>query len=340
MNDEQSRPKLLVIVGPTAVGKTALSLKIAEQFSAEIISGDSMQVYKGMDIGTAKATREDRERVPHHLLDIRRPDEPFSASDFQAAVRLKITEISDRGNLAMLVGGTGLYIESICYDYQFSEAGSDEALRKSLYEQADQKGNLVLYERLCEVDPAAAERIHPNDLRRLVRALEVFQLTGIPFSTHQRNRDQQKPSPFQLCLIGLHMDRALLYKRIEERVDEMLASGWLDEVKKLKEAGYGSELTSMQALGYKELYLYLDGEINWDFAVERIKRNTRRFAKRQLSWFRHMKEIEWFDLTERVNFTRQFQKISGIITEKLNPAIRPSGKNKPGTLYEGVNDDE
>jgi tRNA dimethylallyltransferase len=309
------KPKLLVLVGPTAVGKTGISLKLAADFDAEIISGDSMQVYRGMDIGTAKATIEERKQVPHHMIDIHNPDYPFSVAEFQDTVRRLIQDIDERGRLPFIVGGTGLYVESVCYDYQFSDSGSDEDFRQEQQSFADQFGPAALLEKLREMDPESAERLHPNDQRRIIRAMELYHLTGERLS--ERLKVQKKQSPYELCIVGLTMDRALLYKRIEERIDLMLQEGLVDEVKQLVEQGYGKQYISMQGLGYKEVIDFLDGAMSWEETVRLLKRDTRRFAKRQLSWFRHMKDIEWVDVSELTNSTAQFNEVHAIIADKL-----------------------
>lgn len=311
---DQKRQPLLVLIGPTAVGKTALSLTLAKEWNAEIISGDSMQVYRGMDIGTAKLPLAEREGIPHHLIDICDPEEPYSAADFQAGARATIKEIAARGKLPFIVGGTGLYIESLCYDYQFADNGSDEAFRAEQEAYATEHGAEALHAKLAEVDPEAANRLHPNDLRRVIRALEVYHLTGQTFSEQQAG--QKKESPYELCIIGLSMDRAVLYRRIEARIDEMLDQGLEEEVKRLLERELPPHAVPMQALGYKELADYLRGHCSYDAAVERLKRDTRRFAKRQLSWFRHMKDIHWFDSGE--NFHNNLAAIHAIIAGKFH----------------------
>jgi len=312
---KDNRQKLLVLVGPTAVGKTALSLQLARHLDAEIISGDSMQVYRGMDIGTAKVSPEERAIVPHHLIDIRNPDEPYSVSDFQQACEEAIRSIASRGKLPFIVGGTGLYIQSVVYGYRFSEAGQDEEYRRELKAYAEQHGAAVLHERLRAVDPDTAARLHVNDLRRIIRALEVHRLTGRTMSEYLA--EQPAESPYRTCLIGLTMRRDLLYRRIEERVDLMIEQGLVQEVKGLLSRGYGPGLISMQGLGYKEIVGHLQGEYSLDQAIELLKRNTRRFAKRQLSWFRHMKGIEWVDMTEPENFVSNVTRINDIINGKL-----------------------
>jgi tRNA dimethylallyltransferase len=315
VNERETKPKLLVLVGPTAVGKTQLSLHIAERFRCEIISGDSMQVYRGMDIGTAKASPMERADIPHHLIDTHNPDESFSVSDFQSLARDAIAEIHQGGKLPFIVGGTGLYIESVCYGYQFSESGSDEQFRSELSAYADQFGEQALHDKLKRIDPGSAERLHPNDRRRVIRALEIAHLTGIILSEHLKT--QKLVSPYELCLIGLTMDRALLYKRIEERIDEMLEQGLVREVERLLAEGYTGDLVAMQGLGYKEMISYIEGKSSYEEAVALLKRNTRRFAKRQLSWFRHMKDIQWVDVTQTQNFSAHLQTISDIIAGKF-----------------------
>lgn len=315
MTDE-SKPKLLVLIGPTAVGKTKMSIELAKEFGCVIISGDSMQVYRGMDIGTAKISADEMEGIPHHLIDIHEPDHPYSVAEFQEQSRRLITEIAGRGKLPFLVGGTGLYVESVCYGYQFSETGADEAFRDEQLRYANENGAEALHRKLADVDPETADRLHPNDLRRVVRALEVFHMTGIPLSAQLA--PQTKQSPYDLCLVGLTMDRQMLYNRIEERIDLMLNQGLVDEVAALMDKGYAPGLVSMQGLGYKEIVSHLNGEFSYEEAVVLLKRDTRRFAKRQLSWFRHMKDIEWVDVTDSGNFSANYQKIRAIIAGKFH----------------------
>ncbi|WP_058304379.1 tRNA (adenosine(37)-N6)-dimethylallyltransferase MiaA [Gorillibacterium timonense] len=313
---EASKPPLIVLVGPTAVGKTKLSISIAKAWNCEILSGDSMQVYRGMDIGTAKIRPEEMEGIPHHFLDIVNPDETFNTADFQKQAGETIEKIASRGKLPFLVGGTGLYIESLIYGYEFSEGGADEAFRREQQAYLIEHGEQALHDKLREIDPVTADRLHPNDHRRVIRALEVTHLTGIPQSEHLAR--QRKESPYRLCLLGLTMERETLYKRIEDRVDLMLADGFEGEVRRLLAEGYGRELPSMQGLGYKEMTAYLAGESSLDEAVALLKRNTRRFAKRQLSWFRHMKEISWVEVDGGKNFSKQMQEIDAIIAGKIN----------------------
>lgn len=313
--DEQPVRKkpLLVLIGPTAVGKTRMSLDIAKAWNAEIISGDSMQVYRGMDIGTAKIAMEEREGIPHHLIDICEPDQAYSAADFQAGATEAISQISERGKLPFIVGGTGLYVESVCYQFQFADIGSDEAFRQEQERYAAEHGAEALHARLAAIDPPAGERLHPNDLRRVIRALEVFHLTGQTFSEQQAG--QTKESPYELCVIGLTMDRSELYRRIEQRVDLMMEQGLVEEVRALLDRDLPPAAVAMQGLGYKEIADYLQGNCTLEAAVELLKRDTRRFAKRQLSWFRHMKDIHWIDMEG--NFHNNLQTVHGIIAGKF-----------------------
>jgi tRNA dimethylallyltransferase len=310
-----AKPPLLVVLGPTAVGKTKLGLELALRYGGEIVSGDSMQVYRGMDIGTAKATAEERALVPHHLIDIRDPDYPFSVAEFQQLAHEAIVDIAARGKLPLLVGGTGLYIESLCYGFEFTDAGTDEAYRRELADFAAAHGDEALHARLREVDPATAERLHPNDRRRIIRALEIARLTGKPLSEHLAG--QKKQSPYECCFIGLTMEREALYRRIEQRVDKMLAEGLVAEVRRLLRAGYTADHVSMQGIGYKELAAYVNGAVSLEEAVAALKRNTRRFAKRQLSWFRRMPDIHWIDMTIPEKFFEQVAYIHGIIAGKF-----------------------
>ncbi len=304
-----------MLLGPTAVGKTRLSLELAEAYNAEIISGDSMQVYRGMDIGTAKITPAEMQGIPHHLIDIHDPQESYSAAEFQEQGVKLIEEISAKGKLPFIVGGTGLYIESLCYGFRFSEAVADEAFRSEMDAYAETHGAEALHARLAAVDPASAARLHPNDRRRIIRALEIQHQTKVTQS--ESHEGQKKESPYELCLIGLTMDRKILYKRIEDRIDQMLANGLVAEVEGLLQRGYSRSLVSMQGLGYKEIAACLAGEMTLEEAVTLLKRDTRRFAKRQLSWFRHMKDIQWIDVNESQNFSENFAKIRAIIAGKF-----------------------
>ncbi|MBN6188770.1 tRNA (adenosine(37)-N6)-dimethylallyltransferase MiaA [Aneurinibacillus sp. BA2021] len=294
MRMNEGRQRVLAIVGPTSVGKTALSLSLAQRCNGEIISGDSMQFYRGMDIGTAKATEEERALVPHHLIDICFPDEDVTVAEFQRRCTELIAEMNGRGTLPIIAGGTGLYVQSVLYDYQFSTAGEDPAYRDELAAFAEQFGREALHARLASLDPQTAERLHPNDVKRIIRALEVYHVTGTPMSRYQTRSAE---SPYDMLLLGLTMDRALLYERINRRVDQMIADGLIEEVQHLLAQGYDESLRSMQALGYKEIIAYLKGHMTREAAIELVKKRTRNFAKRQLTWFRAMKDIVWFDVT-------------------------------------------
>lgn len=308
--------KLLVIVGPTAVGKTSLSLTLAERFDGEIVSADSMQVYKGMDIGTAKVSMAERLRIPHHLIDIVDPDYPFSVAEFQERARRAIQKISERGRLPLLVGGTGLYVQSVTHGYYFSKAHADPSVRKRLRAYGEQYGNAALYERLCRVDPESAERLHTNDVRRIIRALEIYELTGKTMSDYLR--EQEKKRPYDTVWIGLTMKREVLYDRINRRVDDMIDRGLIEEVRKLRAKGYTLDLVSMQGLGYKEIMMYLEGEWHLHEAIEAIKQNTRRFAKRQWSWFRRIKEIRWWDMTDEGERIENVKAIGQFVEKNIH----------------------
>ncbi|MEH7413959.1 tRNA (adenosine(37)-N6)-dimethylallyltransferase MiaA [Neobacillus drentensis] len=309
-----SKQKLLVIIGPTAVGKTNLSIEMAKRYNGEIISGDSMQIYRGMDIGTAKITKEEMQGIPHHLIDIKEPEENFSVAEFQLLVRTKINEIAKKGKLPIIVGGTGLYIQSVIYDYQFSDVSGDEAFRLELEKRANQIGNDALYEELQAVDPESAAHIHPNNVRRVIRALEIFHLTG---KTMQDSQKKQQPDlMYNTAIVGLMMDREKLYERINLRVDIMVENGLLDEVKFLYNQGL-HHCQSIQAIGYKEIYGYLDSRVTWEEAVEQLKQNSRRYAKRQLTWFRNKMDVQWFDMTNVNNSPKKIEEISHYVEGKL-----------------------
>ncbi len=307
----------MVIIGPTAVGKTKLSIELAKKFNGEIISGDSMQIYKGMDIGTAKIKKEEMEGITHHLIDIKQPEEPFSVAEFQEMVREKISDITIRGKLPMIVGGTGLYIQSVINDYHFSDAPSDIQFRETLEKRAREEGNERLYQELMEVDPNSAEKIHPNNTRRVIRALEIFHCTGKTMKEYQK---QQSPDLlYDVALIGLTMEREQLYERINQRVDQMITEGLIDEVKQLYDQGL-RECQSIQAIGYKELYEYFDQRISLENAIDHLKQNSRRYAKRQMTWFRNKMDVKWFkmdNITDSFMLGKKIEEISDYIEGKL-----------------------
>jgi len=288
------KSKLIVLIGPTAVGKTKTSIELAKAFNGEIISGDSMQIYKHMDIGTAKIKPEEMEGIPHYLIDIKHPSDSFSAAEFQELVRGKISEITSRGKLPIIAGGTGLYIQSVLFDYQFSEAPSNDEFRNRLEWQAEKEGNLFLHNQLLELDPESAAKIHPNNVRRVIRALEIYHCTGKTMSEWQEM--QEREPLYDAAIIGLTMERDKLYTRINKRVDMMIQEGLITEVEQLFQQGI-RDCQSIQAIGYKELYDYFDGRVSLDAAVENLKQNSRRYAKRQLTWFRNKMDVKWFDMT-------------------------------------------
>jgi tRNA dimethylallyltransferase len=284
--------RLIAIVGPTAVGKTDIAIEYALRTGAEVISGDSMQVYRGMDIGTAKPSAAEQRGVPHHLIDIRDPDQPFSVADFQSLVDQAVAQIEGRGRPALLVGGTGLYVRAVLRAYSFKAMAGDPALRRELNRLEDEQGPGYLHGRLTAIDPVAAARLHPNDRRRLIRALEVWEREGLPISATQFARDAQPR--YDYALIGLTGPRDWIYRRIDQRVDQMLEAGWVEEVRSLH-SRYDWHLPALQALGYREIGLLLRGRLTYEEMRELIKRNTRRFAKRQLTWFRHEPDLRWVE---------------------------------------------
>jgi tRNA dimethylallyltransferase len=286
--------KILIILGPTAVGKSNLAIELAKKLDGEIISADSMQVYFGMDIGTAKPSREELEEVPHHLINIIPPDKNWSVSDFVTNARGIIEDIVKREKLPIVVGGTGLYLNALIEGYAFPIIEANKDIRERLEGEARSFGSLHLYERLKKVDPDAASNIHYNDLKRIIRALEVFEMTGKPIS-QLKSKDEEN-LPYEPVIVGLDMDRKKLYERIEERIDGMLKAGLIDEVKGLIAEGYDKKLSSMQAIGYKEVAEHLHGKYTYDELVNILKQNTRNFAKRQMTWFRRFKNVNWFDV--------------------------------------------
>ena len=284
MNEKQP---LIIITGPTAVGKTALSVETALKLDGEIISADSMQVYRGMDIGTAKIKEEEKKGVPHHLIDIINPDEEFNVTIFKDMAKKCIDDIASRGKIPIIAGGTGFYIQSVLYDVDFTDYDEDKRseVRMLLEDTLEEKGIDFMYERLKEVDPKYAEVIHKNNIRRVLHGLEYNIMTGNRLSEHNEEQ-RERTSPYNFLYFVLNDDRAKVYGRINKRVDEMLRDGLADEVRGLLEAGYSRDLQSMQGLGYKEMADYLYGECPYDEAVEIIKRDTRHFARKQLTWFK------------------------------------------------------
>ena len=299
---------LICIVGPTAVGKTEIAIQLAQQLDAEIVSLDSRQIYREMDIGTAKPTPDQRGAVPHHLIDCVDVDQPFSVAEYQRLADAAITQIRERDKRTMAVGGAGLYFRGLI-DGLFDGPGADAEIRAKLQRAADALGNIALHERLRQCDPEAADRVHPNNLVRVIRALEVYELTGKPISALQRQWTMDEPRyPFRA--FGLDMPREALYRRIEDRVDLMVEAGLVEEVKGLLDRGYPRNCVAMQSFGYKELIDYVDGLRRLDEAIALLKQNTRRFAKRQLTWFRNDPRIEWLDIS-------QFSSMEGIVDNLL-----------------------
>ncbi len=291
------KPPLIILTGPTAVGKTGLSIALAKKLDGEIISADSMQVYRRMDIGTAKIRPEEMQGVRHHLIDILEPSEPFDVVQFQQRAKQAAHEILNRGHLPILVGGTGFYIQALLYDIDFTEE-SDGNLRRELEQMGEtEEGRRALVEELQRVDPASLDRIHPNNLKRVIRAVEFYRLHGQPISGHNA-AEREKTSAYESRYFVLTDDRDKLYGRIEQRVDEMLEQGLIREVRSLMEEGLTPEDISMQGIGYKEILAYLQGKCDLETAVRTLKQNTRHFAKRQLTWFRRERDVIWLDRQE------------------------------------------
>lgn len=287
--------KSLILLGPTAVGKSKIAVELAKELNGEIISADSMQVYRGMDIGTAKPTPEERQGIPHHLIDIRNPDEEWTVSDFINECEQRINELENKGKIPLLVGGTGLYLWALIEGFSFPITPADKELRARL----EKEQLSTLYSRLSTIDPEAAGKIHPNDKKRIIRALEVYELTGKPISKLQEHRTPSTDHRTQeYILIGLDLPRAELYSRIDQRVDSMIEKGLIDEVKGLLAKGYSKDFSSFQALGYKEVVEHLDGKWTKEQMIEELKKRTRNFARRQMTWFRRFKDVKWFNPKE------------------------------------------
>ena len=285
---------LIIITGSTAAGKTDLSIRLAKAIDGEIISADSMQVYRHMDIGSAKVTKDEMEGVPHHLIDVLEPEEEFNVAVFQQMAKKALEEIYSRGNIPIVAGGTGFYIQALLYDIHFEDDTGEGPLRKELEELARQRGEAYLHEQLEKIDPVSARLIHPNNVKRVIRAIEYYRQTGEPISGHNE-RERKRLSPYHFLYYVMHMDRAVLYERINRRVDQMLEAGLVEEVRALKERGVRRGMTSMQGIGYKEILDYLDGVCTLEEAVYILKRDTRHFAKRQLTWFKRERDVRWLN---------------------------------------------
>jgi tRNA dimethylallyltransferase len=297
---QQGKLPLLTVVGPTAVGKTDISIQLAQKLNGEIVSADSVQVYRYLDIGSAKPSLEERKGVPHHLIDVVDPDVNFTVYDYQALAKKYIDEIHGRGNLPILTGGTGLYIKAVLDKYNFSSGKGNPLIRKRLEEECEEKGKEYLYGILKKVDPISTKRIHPNDIRRIMRALEFYYLTGEPISL-QWELTKKKSSDYNTIMVGITMNRKFLYEKINNRVDQMVENGLVKEVEGLLERGYKSNLKSMQSLGYNHIIKYLQEQYDWETAMHEFKRDTRRYAKRQLTWFRADERILWYERAEQRN---------------------------------------
>lgn len=289
-----NKKPLIILTGPTSVGKTALSIKLARAVDGEIISADSMQVYKYMDIGTAKITRDEMDGVPHYLIDEFEPHEDFNVFIFKQYAKRYIEQIHQRNKTPILTGGTGFYIQAVLYDIDFDESETDIEFRNELEQIASIKGSQYIHFLLKTVDPESAEAIHPHNIKRVIRALEYIRLTGKPISAHNREQ-RQKESPYAYKYFVLNTDREKLYENINKRVDIMIEKGLVEEVKRLMDMGYTKDMVSMQGLGYKEIIEYLEGNRTLDEAIEIIKRDTRHYAKRQITWFKREKDVIWID---------------------------------------------
>jgi len=307
---QQSQQIIPFIVGPTAVGKTATAIELAKRLNGEIISIDSRQVYKGLDVGTAKPTLRQQKEIPHHLIDILEPSEQISAGTYRELALVAVADILSRDKLPIFVGGSGMYVKALVQGI-FQESLTDKSVRDKIKAELDKKGIAELYNRLVDIDPELAVKIHLNDTKRITRALEIYEITGKPPSAHYRNQETESPFPNRIFV--LTMERENLYQRINERVDQMIQDGLVDEVQALLNSGLRKNLDSLLTLGYQEVVTYLDGECSYAEMVENIKRNTRRYAKRQLTWFRNQLEATWITITPETTIsdvTRQiFQNI-------------------------------
>jgi len=309
MGSDSAKPKIIIICGPTGIGKTAVGINLAEKFGGEIIGADSMQIYRHMDIGTAKPTLEERRRVTHHMVDILDPDEDFDAVQFSDRARMTIAALHRRGYWSFVVGGTGLYIKALLHGL-FQSEPVDPGVRSRLRQELAQSGSSFLYERLGKIDPDTAGCLHPNDSYRILRALETIESSGTSISKHQQAHGFED-DPFNALKIGLRINRTQLYERIDQRVDLMIEAGWVEEVKKLLAMGYSAQLKSMQSIGYRHLLEFLSETLPWEECVRTLKRDTRRFAKRQLTWFGADPQINWFE-------PHQLHDISGLVEKFLD----------------------
>ncbi|MBS4980423.1 MAG: tRNA (adenosine(37)-N6)-dimethylallyltransferase MiaA [Lachnospiraceae bacterium] len=317
MIDTKKKP-LIILTGPTAVGKTKASIGLAKAIGGEIISADSMQVYRQMDIGSAKITEEEMDGIPHYLIDVLEPEEEFHVVRFQQMAKAAMEDIYSRGNIPIVVGGTGFYIQALLYDIDFTEKEGDNSYREKLEALAKEKGAAYLHGQLAAVDPKAAEEIHANNVKRVIRALEFYKQTGQKISEHNE-RERQKESPYRFCYFVLNDRRECLYERIDKRVDQMIQNGLVQEVRALKERGCTKQMVSMQGLGYKEIFAYLEGDCSLEEAVYIIKRDTRHFAKRQLTWFKRERDVIWIQ-KDALNYDEEklLQSLLESIRERMN----------------------
>ena len=313
---ESKRP-LVIITGPTASGKTALSIELAKQIGGEIISADSMQVYRHMDIGSAKVTKEEMDGVPHHLIDVLEPSEEFNVVRFQEMARKAMEGIYERGKIPIIAGGTGFYIQALLYDIDFTETDENNSIREELEQKARTEGASALHAMLKEIDPESAEAIHENNVKRVIRAIEFYRQTGKKISDHNR-QEREKSSPYQFLYYVIDLPRELLYSRIEQRVDQMIEQGLVEEVNALQAMGCTRDMVSMQGLGYKEILDYLNGQLTLDEAVYVLKRDTRHFAKRQLTWFRRERDVRWLELE---TFAGSREKMLGAVLKDCREAF-------------------
>jgi len=309
--------KVIALVGPTGVGKTEISLELAQLTNSEIISCDSMQIYRGMDIGTAKATIDEMSRVKHHLIDIKHPTEGYNVCDYVSDARKALQKVFERGKNVMVVGGTGLYVDSFIRGTDFTDAGANEEIRNQLFEYAQKNGNECLHAMLKDIDPESAQAIHPNNVKRVVRAIEYYKVSGEKISDHNK-KSALMQSPYDYIYIGLTRDRENLYERIDNRVDQMISMGLADEVFNLWKKGCNLKMTSMQALGYKEIIHYIQGKCTFDEAIRILKRDSRHYAKRQLTWFNRNKEVNWFNLSKYKSGTDVIDDIVNVIEDKFS----------------------
>lgn len=312
---------LIILTGPTAAGKTALSIQLAKRIGGEIVSADSMQVYRRMDIGSAKVTKEEMDGVPHHLIDVLEPSEDFNVVVFQEKAREALKKIYQAGHIPVIVGGTGFYIQALLYDIDFTENDSDMKFRKELEKQAKEEGPEVLHNTLCRVDPESAKAIHPNNVKRVIRALEFYEKTGKKISLHNE-MERKKESPYAFSYYVLTMDREKLYERIDSRVDKMIADGLVEEVIRLRDMGCRRDMVSMQGLGYKEILDHLNGELSLEEAAYVLKRDTRHFAKRQLTWFKRERDVTWLSW-EMFDFNRE-SMLEWMLSDLTEKSILPA----------------